>query len=67
MTAGVSAGLLNESAKPSRFRSVGAGDGARKAGRSSNPDASLILSQALLDVSRELAQLRQVGCSCRLC
>lgn len=69
MTAGVTAPLLSDSSKPNRFRSVGGSEGGRKPRRSASPEAVKLLSEALLDVSRELAQLRQVciaSCFARL-
>ena len=61
MTAGMAGSLGVETTKQSRFRRVGSGtEVARRGGRSRDPHAIMVLSEALQDVSRELAQLRQV-------
>lgn len=59
MTAAVAGSVLADAAKQSRFRSVAGPEIRRKPARSTE-QAVMVLSQALLEVSRELAQLRQV-------
>jgi hypothetical protein len=61
MTAAVAGAIGVDTAKQSRFRSVATSELVRKPARSRDPQPAIaVLSEALLDVSRELQQLRQV-------